>query len=235
MLSAVRQALRPAQNDDARRASVFQQLVQRPRGIIPARAQVDGAERVALFRSMAEKAQASCSEVLHPADVPNAVAAYLRSQNLPSRLRCGTDPRLAAMPWHDTALEVALGPSDGRDPIAVSHAFAGVAETGTLVLVSGADNPSTLNMLPDTHLVVVCAADIVGDYETVWERIRNAYGHGKMPRTVNWITGPSRSGDIEQTILLGAHGPRRLHLILVLEREPNAIEVKSNRLSVSDT
>ena len=41
------------------------------------------------------------------------------------------------------------------------------------------------------------------------------YGKGQMPRTVNWITGPSRSADIEQTLLLGAHGPQRLHVIVV--------------------
>jgi L-lactate dehydrogenase complex protein LldG len=64
-------------------------------------------------------------------------------------------------------------------------------------------------------VVVVNAADIVGDYEAVWERLRQRFGRGAMPRTVNFITGPSRSGDIEQTLLLGAHGPRRLHIVVV--------------------
>jgi L-lactate dehydrogenase complex protein LldG len=64
-------------------------------------------------------------------------------------------------------------------------------------------------------VVVLKAADIAGDYETIWERIRADFGPGAMPRTVNMITGPSRSGDIEQKILLGAHGPRRLHIIVV--------------------
>jgi L-lactate dehydrogenase complex protein LldG len=92
-----------------------------------------------------------------------------------------------------------------------------VAESGTLVLVSGEDNPTTLNFLPDTHIVVVSADDVAGDYETVWQRIREQYGAGTMPRTVNLITGPSRSADIEQTLILGAHGPRRLHVIVVGE------------------
>ena len=90
-----------------------------------------------------------------------------------------------------------------------------MAETGTLILVSGAENPTTLNFLPDNHIVVVNAKDIAGDYETVWQNLRRAYGKGQMPRTVNMVTGPSRSGDIEQTILLGAHGPRSLHIIVV--------------------
>jgi L-lactate dehydrogenase complex protein LldG len=123
------------------------------------------------------------------------------------------------MPWEHTALDVSCGVSEGGDLNAVSHAFGGVAESGTLALLSGPNNPSTLNFLPDNHIVVVAAVDIVGDYETVWVRVRGAYGKGAMPRTVNFITGPSRSGDIEQTLLLGAHGPRRLHIVVVGNRE----------------
>jgi L-lactate dehydrogenase complex protein LldG len=85
------------------------------------------------------------------------------------------------------------------------------------MLTSGADNPTTLNFLPDTHIVVLQASDIAGDYETLLGRLRERYGAGTMPRTINWITGPSRSADIEQTLILGAHGPRRLHVIVVKE------------------
>ena len=92
-------------------------------------------------------------------------------------------------------------------------------QTGTLALVSGPDNPTTLNFLPETHIVVIEAAKIVGNYETFWEMLRAAYGEGAMPRTVNFITGPSRSADIEQTLLLGAHGPRALHIIIVRRME----------------
>jgi L-lactate dehydrogenase complex protein LldG len=45
--------------------------------------------------------------------------------------------------------------------------------------------------------------------------LRKAKGKGEMPRALNLITGPSRSGDIEQTIILGAHGPRALHIVVV--------------------
>jgi L-lactate dehydrogenase complex protein LldG len=96
-------------------------------------------------------------------------------------------------------MEVLHGPSDGHDLAAVSHAFTAVAETGTLVLTSGPDNPTTLNFLPDVHIVVVDAGDVAADFETVVERLRARYGTGIMPRTVNMITGPSRSADIEQT------------------------------------
>ena len=96
----------------------------------------------------------------------------------------------------------------------LSHAFGAAAESGTLMLVSGAD-PTTLNFLPDTHIVVIDAKDAAGDDETLWQKLRERFGEGAMPRTVNRITGPSRSADIEQTLILGAHGPRRLHVMVV--------------------
>jgi L-lactate dehydrogenase complex protein LldG len=133
-------------------------------------------------------------------------------------VRRGDDPRLAAMPWgRERTLTVATGRSDGSDLVAVSHAFGAAAETGTVMLTSGPDNPTTLNFLPDTHIVVLHAKDLAGDYETLWQRLREARSDATMPRTVNWITGPSRSADIEQTLILGAHGPRRLHVIVVEE------------------
>ena len=107
------------------------------------------------------------------------------------------------------------GASDGNDEVGFSHATAAIAETGTLVMVSGSDNPTTINFLPEHHIVVVDAADIAGDLEAVLAKIRTRYGKGKMPRTVNLISGPSRSGDVEQKIILGAHGPRALHIIVV--------------------
>jgi L-lactate dehydrogenase complex protein LldG len=92
-----------------------------------------------------------------------------------------------------------------------------VAETGTLILTSGPDNPTTLNFLPENHIVILFADDIAGNYEDVWDRLRRMNG-SNLPRTVNMITGPSRTGDIEQTIELGAHGPRRLHIMIVDRR-----------------
>ena len=84
-------------------------------------------------------------------------------------------------------------------------------------MASGPDHPVTLNLLPDTHIVVLREVDIVGGYEEVWTKLRQRYGKDRMPRTVNTITGPSRTGDIEQAIELGAHGPRRMHILIVSE------------------
>ncbi len=117
---------------------------------------------------MVERPPARVERLARADDVPAAVAAFLRAHNLPLAVRRGADPRLAAMPWsrEPHARRSPIGPSDGSDLVAVSHAFGGVAETGTLVLASGPDNPTTLNFLPDTHIVVVDAKDIAGDYET---------------------------------------------------------------------
>src|SRR5262249_31420168 len=151
-----------------RRAAIAERLKRHPRGVVPARGQLEPKERLALFRSMVELASGTVDEVLGPEDVPAAVAALLRAHNLPLALRRGDDPRLAAVPWgRERTLEVTTGPTDGSDLVAVSHAFGAAAETGTLVLTSGRDNPTTLNFLPDTHVVVVNANDIAGDYETL--------------------------------------------------------------------
>lgn len=216
ILSKIRKARQSGPDDGARRATVSERLRTHPAGLIPARGQIDRPARVDLFVAQAEKVSTSVVRVASEAEVPAAVAAYLRSKNLPQAIRRGSDPLLAGLPFDtEPQLAVAVGPSDGSDLAGLSHAFAGVAETGTAVLASGPDNPTTLNFLPEHHLVVIRAADVVGDYETAFARLRESRGEGKMPRVVNMITGPSRSGDIEQQILLGAHGPRSLHFIVV--------------------
>lgn len=215
ILGAVRRSLHVTGQEAPRRMAVESRLAQAPAGIVPQRGQGDLPARAATFKAEAERAQASLATVAQAADVPAEIARFLRENNLPASLRMGEDPRLAGLPWAATALEISQGPSDGHDLNAVSAAFAAVAETGTLALVSGRDNPTTLNFLPDNHVVVVFADDLVGDFESVFARLRSAYGPGGAPRTLNFITGPSRSADIEQTLLLGAHGPRRLHIVLV--------------------
>ncbi len=216
VFAAIRKSLRLGDDDPLRRERVQARLRNHPRNPIPARGQKPPAERFELFRQMLETAKASFVLLDHKDDVPAAVTAYLRARNLPQSIRHGDDARLALIPWaKEVTLEVTKGASDGAQLVSVSHAFGAVAETGTLVLLSGADNPTTLNFLPDHHLVVIDERDIAGDYESVWDRIRARFGDNRMPRVVNWITGPSRSGDIEQTQLLGAHGPRSLHVLIV--------------------
>lgn len=181
--------------------------------IVPARAQGDAALLIQRFVQEAEEVATTVQRVASMEDVPDEVARYLAAENLPAVLRMAPDHRLAAIPWpRYPTITVTTGGSDGIDEVGLTGALAGVAETGTLVLHSGPESPTTLNFLPATHIVVLNADQIVGAYEQAIVLLRAA---GPLPRTINFITGPSRTADIEQQLELGAHGPRRLHIVLV--------------------
>ncbi len=201
----------------ADRAALEARLDAHRRGTIPARVDKDAAALAQLFVDQATALSATVERVGSVEDVPEAVAAYLARENLPAVLRAAPDPLVETAPWGSRpALTVSYGPSEGGDEVGLTGAFAAVAETGTLVLRSGPSHPTTLNFLPDTHVVLVRASQVVGPYEDAWDRLRAA---GALPRTVNFVSGPSRTADIEQTIQLGAHGPRRLHIVLIDDGE----------------
>ena len=200
-------------NEGARREAE-ERLAAHRRNLVPARAaSLDHAGQVALFVAEAQAVDATIVRVASAADVPGAIADFLTRQNLPAQLVMTPDPKLDAIPW-DTRpmLELRRGRAEDGDAAGITGAFAAIAETGTLMLISGTGTPTRNNFLPDTHIVVLRASEIVACYEDGWDRLRAA---GPMPRTVNFITGPSRTGDIEQRLVLGAHGPRRLHIVLI--------------------
>ena len=170
-------------------------------------------DRVARFTERLEKAAGSWEPLSDPAGIPAAAARFLEGVE-PRRLRLGGHPLLQGLDWPE-GWETAEGPAaDAAEWTAgIGVAYAGLAETGSVVFPSGPQRPTTLNFLPDHHLVVLRREDVLDYMEEVWERLL-ADG-GSMPRTVNVITGPSRTADVEQTIQLGAHGPRRLHVLLL--------------------
>ncbi len=196
--------------------AIAQHVEEHKANLIPARAQVPLEERIALFEE-ATKALAGTLERLSGADeIPEAVGRYLRQQNLPLQLRAAPHPDLEALPWqNEPLLKVARGKAEPEDQVSLTPVEAAVAETATLVLVSGPETPTSLNFLPETHIAVLKTSQLHGTYEEVFEKLRARFGTGHLPRTVNMVTGPSRTGDIEQTLELGAHGPRRLHILLV--------------------
>ena len=216
LFDRIRQNLAATQPDAVRREAVARRLAEHPRSLIPARASVHGPALVQLFAGFIEGQGGTVLQVPMPAETPSAIARYLRSNNLPARIRMGADPYLAAMPWDtEPALERRLGRAAPDDAVGLTHALAGVAETGTLVVASGADNPVTLSFLPETNIVVLQQANMVGSYEAAWDRLRATFGPGKLPRTVNFISGPSRTADIGGVLVRGAHGPKRLCVVLV--------------------
>jgi L-lactate dehydrogenase complex protein LldG len=199
-----------------RRATVARRLAQPTQPLAPERAKKQADERRVQLRSFLEGQSATFIEAASAADVPVAIARFLRSTNLPLRVRVGDDAYLRELDWEqEPALERLSGPARGDDEVGLSHATAAVAETGTLVMASGPDNPVTINYLPETHIVVVEDKALVGGYESAWEKIRARFGRRAMPRTVSFVSGPSRSADIGGQLVMGAHGPRRLCVILV--------------------
>jgi len=184
------------------------------RNLIPARAtSLAPSGRVDLFVKMAEAVQTSVARLASDQDVPGEVARYLAAENLPAELKIAPDPAFGALPWAERPLlQVSRGKAEPGDAVSLTPCLAAVAETGTLMLVSGEATPTTLNFLPDTHIVMVRTDQVVATYEDGWDLLR---ARDRLPRSVNFITGPSRTGDIEQKIELGAHGPRRLHVILI--------------------
>lgn len=214
VLGLVRRSLGGAGDE----AAAADRLARHPRNLVPRRAQLPRAELVELFAAMAAEAACTVDRVASMDDVPDAVAAYLAAQNLPAEVRAAPDPALDAVPWGKRpTLRVERGRADPADVVSVTGCFAAIAETGTLMTLSGPEHPTTLNFLPETQIAVVRADRVVGPYEDAWDMVRRE--RGALPRTVNLITGPSRTADIEMTLYMGAHGPRRLHVILV-DAEP---------------
>ena len=214
ILGTIRHSLGATGAEAPRARVVADRLAHRPAGVVPALGQVEGEARLALLRDKVLASAATFARVGSIHEVAGEIARHLRANNLPATIRRGADKRLAAVDFRGSAIEASEGASDGHDLNGLSCAFAAVAETGTLALLAGRDNPTTLNFLPDNHIVVVAAGDVVGDLESLWAKLRTARPEGPS-RVVNLVTGPSRSADIEQTLLLGAHGPRSLHVILV--------------------
>jgi L-lactate dehydrogenase complex protein LldG len=217
ILNGIRRSLqRGPLTGDARRA-VDERLATPPRGPEVARARLPQPEKVALFCQWAETNNATVARVAAD-DVASEVTAYLTRNNLPARAAMAPSPLLDGYDWESQKmLSLRRGRGEGGDQVSITGAFAAIAETGTLVMASGPDHPVSLNLLPDTHIAVLRERDVVGGYEDVWARLRERYGKDRMPRTINTITGPSRTGDIEQAMELGAHGPRRLHIVVVRE------------------
>jgi L-lactate dehydrogenase complex protein LldG len=176
-----------------------------------ARTRVSKADLAALFKSYLSAQGVDLIELDAASDIPAAIARYLSACGLPVRLRSGRNPYFEQLPWASVpALTYKTGPARPDDIAGLSLALAGVAETGTLVLASGPRDPVTLAFVPDAHVVVVSRATIVGSYEDACALIE-----GPLPRTINLISGPSRTGDIGGRIVMGAHGPRRLAVLIV--------------------
>lgn len=200
---------------DGERAAVEDYLARHPQGPQPAIAE----DRAEAFSLQAQKMASTVDRVATLAEVPGAVSKYLDGLGLVRRAVAWDD--LADLPWQASDLAVECRPP-ARDPqadldhgdlVGITGCFVAIAETGSLMLLSGPRTFASAALLPETHIAVVPVSRIVANLEEAFARMRAE--HGQLPRATNIISGPSRTGDIEQTIVLGAHGPYRVHVILV--------------------
>jgi L-lactate dehydrogenase complex protein LldG len=204
-------AARSARNDETARAEVAERLRGHPRNVVPYRSRVDRDSQVRMFVEQISATHATVEAVADAAAVPGAVAAYLAQHNLPAEAVLAPD--VGDLAWgSQSLLRTRAGTPVEADQVGVTAAFAAIAESGTLMLTSGEGSPITLNLLPDNHIVVLRRSQITGTLEDAWDALR---AKGAMPRTAMFVSGPSSTADIELTLYLGAHGPRRLHVVLI--------------------
>jgi L-lactate dehydrogenase complex protein LldG len=174
-----------------------------------------GGDLVAHFEAQALRMMCSVERVAGLEDAPEAIARWLRANRLGETAVCW--PALAQLPWQAAGLSVEARAPQGADMVGITGAFAAIAETGTLMLLSGPDTPAATHLLPETHVAIVQASRVVGHYEDGFALMRGE--RGQPPRAMNLVSGPSRTADIEQTIVLGAHGPYRVHVLIVEDIE----------------
>lgn len=191
----------------AEREGIETYLRRHPRG--PLR-ELSG-DLVVRFRERAEASVSTTERVASLQEVPAAAARYLDALGVP-KSGC-VWPQLAMLDWVAAGLKLESRAARDTDAVGVTGVFCALAETGTLMLCSGADTPATVSLLPETHVAVVPAGRIVATMEDGWDLARAEFG--QLPRAVNFISGPSRTADIEQSIVLGAHGPYRVHIVIV--------------------
>jgi L-lactate dehydrogenase complex protein LldG len=231
VLGRVRQALGKTGADPAAMADAQAYLRAHARGPAP----TFDADRILRFIRRAGDMESTVARVSRRDEIPAAVAAYLDglklaqapvaqpSSQLSSQLisqlssqnpHCGVCwPEFADLDWAQAGLIVEARPTVGDDRLGITGVFCAIAETGTLVVLSGANTPTAATLLPDTHVAIVSANRIVDTMEDAFALVRKE--RGSVPRAINMISGPSRTGDIEQTIVLGAHGPFRVHILVV--------------------
>ncbi|AHI68231.1 hypothetical protein BTJ_4010 [Burkholderia thailandensis E444] len=166
----------------------------------------------ARFVAKAQQVSATCAHIATAAGAPAAVDAYLRDVGL-ADAPLVVAAALDALPWrtHRALPGVDLR-RDGL--VSVTPSFAAIAETGSVVCLSSSATPTSLNFVAATHVVLVNRSAIVATMEDAWARVRATIA--TLPRAINVITGPSRTADVEQTVQVGVHGPKRV-LVLICD------------------
>ncbi len=184
--------------------------------LIPGRSIAEPAELVRRFVNRAVTAGTEIIQCSSLQEVPKEIIDWLAKNNI-SQLKCSNSKIIKDLVWPITSnINLKTGAACVSDKASLTSAVFGIAETGTLMIISSEETPTLQAFLPDFHLVILKRSQIVGPYEEAWKKIKQDFPT-TLPRNVNLITGPSRSADIEQTLLMGAHGPKKLMIYLINE------------------
>lgn len=215
ILGRVRRALKKSGDDGKAREAAQDYVARHARGPQP----VLHGNLVAQFIERAIHMESTIERIESRREIPAAVARYLDALELPDAIaeqkshRGVCWPELADLDWAGAGLDIEARPTQGHDRLGITGCLGAIAETGTLLFVPGPEMHTATALLPDTHIVLLRTADIVATMEDAFARVRAV--RRDLPRAINLISGPSRTGDIEQTIVLGAHGPYRVHILLL--------------------
>jgi len=214
VLARVRNALGRTGSDAQARADAEAYIAahaQGPRPSMPA-------DLVQRFLSRATDMASTVERIASIDEVPAAVARYLDALELRPEIADQKShngvcwPEFASLDWKGAGLAIEARPTVGNDRLGITGSFCAIAETGTVVLVTQPQSPTATALLPDTQVAIVRADRIVSGMEEAFALVRRELANA--PRAIHFISGPSRTGDIEQTIVLGAHGPYRVHILL---------------------
>lgn len=166
------------------------------------------------FLERCESLGTNTRTISHETEAVPIVSAYLQEHQLPRHgvvWQCWEH-----LAWNDHGIQVSNRRAIGEDAIGITGAFCALAETGTLMLLSGVDTPSAHSLVPETHIAIIRSDSIVAGMEDGFQRLHATYGT-TMPRAVNFVSGPSRTADIEQKLVMGAHGPCRVLVVLIVQ------------------
>lgn len=188
-------------------AGMREKLRTHPRGPQPAMPW-DPLER---FKERCKVLSTTVDQVAALEDAPAAVARYLAERELPVEGVCW--PEFAALPWAGAGLRIEGRVPVGEDKLGITGTFCAIAETGTLMLLSSPQTHPATSLLPETHVALVPVSRLLRSMEDGWDLLRRE--KGELPRQVAFVSGPSRTADIELTLVLGIHGPTSVHVILV--------------------
>lgn len=175
-------------------------------------------ERWARFEAEARELRAEVRRLSGVAEVP-AVLRSLQAEEgwarVASHRAALTEPAVGSLGLPVVWMED--GPEAGTIescPVGISECDCLVAQTGSVVVTSRSAGGRTLSVLPPHHVVLARLDQLVGGLPEAFALLAGKYG-SDYPSMISFITGPSRTGDIERILVLGAHGPRRLTVLCI--------------------